>query len=215
MSKHSCAVVAVVSVSCAVTAPVMAGSHLWDIVEVFSSSDGSIQFIELEECCGAANETQLDDKTVTSTATGKVLTFTSNLPPNSTAHAHLLLATQAFADMPGAATPDYIIASNFLSVVAEPAPGIEYWNYDDFIFSAGMLPLNGKDSLHRTEFGYAAGPNSPTNFAEESGSVDACPRDLDGDGSVGINDFLGLLADWGNPYGINDFLALLAAWGPC
>jgi cytochrome c551/c552 len=54
-----------------------------------------------------------------------------------------------------------------------------------------------------------------------------CPADSDGDGSVGINDLLDLLAAWGpNPghpadidgdgtVGINDLLDLLAAWGPC
>ena len=54
-----------------------------------------------------------------------------------------------------------------------------------------------------------------------------CLGDVDGDGSVGIIDFLALLAAWGpNPghpadldgddmVGITDFLALLAAWGPC
>ncbi len=54
-----------------------------------------------------------------------------------------------------------------------------------------------------------------------------CPGDVDGDGTVGINDFKELLVVWGpNPghpadldgdglVGINDFLALLAAWGPC
>jgi hypothetical protein len=58
--------------------------------------------------------------------------------------------------------------------------------------------------------------------------VDAspCPADLTGDGSVGINDFLQLLAAWGNaggPEDINgdgtvnvlDFLEMLGAWGPC
>ncbi len=55
-----------------------------------------------------------------------------------------------------------------------------------------------------------------------------CPWDCDGgestDGTVGITDFLLLLAQWGGPgscdfdgggVGINDFLDLLAAWGPC
>ncbi len=54
-----------------------------------------------------------------------------------------------------------------------------------------------------------------------------CPGDIDGDGTVGINDFLDLLAAWGpNPrhpadidgdgtVGILDFLMLLANWGPC
>ena len=54
-----------------------------------------------------------------------------------------------------------------------------------------------------------------------------CPWDLDGGGTVGITDFLALLAAWGpNPghpadfdgdgfVGITDFLELLANWGPC
>jgi len=58
-------------------------------------------------------------------------------------------------------------------------------------------------------------------------TVGTCPGDIDGDGSVGINDFLVLLGAWGpNPghpadldgddvVGITDFLALLGAWGPC
>ncbi len=57
--------------------------------------------------------------------------------------------------------------------------------------------------------------------------VGLCPWDLGGDGSVGINDFLDLLAQWGTDpggppdfdgdgtVGINDFLELLANWGPC
>ena len=54
-------------------------------------------------------------------------------------------------------------------------------------------------------------------------ALDECPEDLDGDGFVGITDFLQLLAEWGmvgvpadfdgGGVGINDFLQLLAAWG--
>jgi len=55
----------------------------------------------------------------------------------------------------------------------------------------------------------------------------ACDWDLDNSGSVGIDDFLALLAQWGTDpggppdfdgdgiVGINDFLELLANWGPC
>jgi hypothetical protein len=52
-----------------------------------------------------------------------------------------------------------------------------------------------------------------------------CPWDLDGDGLVGITDFLALLGQWGTcgsadfdgdgEVGINDFLELLGNWGPC
>jgi hypothetical protein len=53
------------------------------------------------------------------------------------------------------------------------------------------------------------------------------PADLDGDGTIGVTDFLALLAAWGtNPghsadfdgdgmVGVMDFLQLLAEWGPC
>ena len=54
-----------------------------------------------------------------------------------------------------------------------------------------------------------------------------CPWDLDGNGDVGIEDFLALLAAWGTDpggppdfdgdgdVGITDFLELFANWGPC
>ncbi|MHC5007210.1 MAG: hypothetical protein ACYTGF_07630 [Planctomycetota bacterium] len=54
-----------------------------------------------------------------------------------------------------------------------------------------------------------------------------CPADLDGDGSVGVVDFLWLLAQWGTDpggppdfdgdgiVGMSDFLVLTGAWGPC
>ncbi len=216
MSKQSIALAAVVF-SFAAAAPVMAGAHTWDVVEVFSNGDGTIQFIEIQECCGLPNEIGIGNGWVRSNANGNQYNFPANLPAGSTANAHVLLGTAAFAALPGAPTPDHIIPANFFNTSAEPAPGVEYFVYDDFVFSVGELPTNGKDSLNHPVGGgaYTVGPNSPTNFAGQSGNVDACPWDLDADGTTGINDFLNVLANWGNPYGINDFLALLATWGPC
>jgi hypothetical protein len=57
--------------------------------------------------------------------------------------------------------------------------------------------------------------------------VEDCPGDIDGDGTVGVTDFLEMLAAWGpNPghaadldqddnVGVTDFLLLLGLWGPC
>ena len=77
---------------------------------------------------------------------------------------------------------------------------------------AGYLDADNR-ALWRNTFAYC-----PTPGAD-------CPSDCDdGDGEVGINDFLALLAQWGTPgscdldgggVGINDFLELLASWGPC
>jgi hypothetical protein len=58
------------------------------------------------------------------------------------------------------------------------------------------------------------------------GTLVDCPADVDGDGVVGINDFLEVLAQWGQPGGpadvnsdgvvdILDFLIVLGEWGPC
>jgi hypothetical protein len=58
-------------------------------------------------------------------------------------------------------------------------------------------------------------------------SPPGCPEDINGDGEVGVLDFLELLAAWGpnaghpadlngdGEVGVLDFLDLLAAWGPC
>jgi len=63
---------------------------------------------------------------------------------------------------------------------------------------------------------------APASMQEQES---VCPWDCaDFDGTVGINDFLALLAQWGSPgscdfdgggVGIIDFLDLLAHWGPC
>ena len=94
------------------TPPALAGSHLWRIHEVFSSADGSVQFIEMKECCGANNETGLSGKWVRSLTTGNQFNFPGNLPC-CTANRHLLLATEAFAALPGAPTPavDLVLAN--------------------------------------------------------------------------------------------------------
>jgi hypothetical protein len=52
------------------------------------------------------------------------------------------------------------------------------------------------------------GPDSPCGPS-------VCDSDIDGDGEVGILDFLDLLANWTDPYDIVDYWTLLADWGPC
>ncbi|MBM43475.1 MAG: hypothetical protein CMJ36_00460 [Phycisphaerae bacterium] len=42
-----------------------------------------------------------------------------------------------------------------------------------------------------------------------------CPADLSGDGIVGVDDLLLVIAGWGNPYDVDDLLNVIQAWGPC
>ena len=139
-------------------------SHLWVVNEIFSTADGSVQFIELFECCGSQIETFMAGKDVFSDSHSFV--FPVNLTGN-TANRHLLLGTAAFAALPGAPTPDFIIPANFFSTSSDtinwfiyPAATLEY--------GAGDLPTDGMNSLHRSG---QTGINSPTNYAGLTGAV--------------------------------------------
>ncbi|MEM7263728.1 MAG: hypothetical protein AAF488_17200 [Planctomycetota bacterium] len=147
-------------------APASAGSHLWQVNEAFSNADGTVQFIELRECCGSPGETGLATKWVASAASGMQFNFPGNLS-GSTANQHLLLATAAFAALPGAPTPDYIIPENFIGLEEDV---LTYWMYGAATMTIlpGDLPLDGVNSYFRDG---TTGTNSPTNFAGATGSV--------------------------------------------
>jgi subtilisin family serine protease len=107
------------------------------------------------------------------------------------------------------------------------------WFAKEFLVSA--IPGITNTSTLRVRF--TASDTNPQSIVEAG--IDAvkifypfcdsapCPADLNGDGSVAIEDFLELLSSWGpNPghpadldgdgsVGITDFLTLLATWGPC
>ena len=88
-----------------------------------------------------------------------------------TTNKFLLIATQAFADLPDAPTPDYIIPAESLpSFFSVNGDTIVYDIWDEFTFGAGVLPIDGINSL---TFFFDTGPNSPTNYAGDTGSVDA------------------------------------------
>ena len=156
------------------TGIVSAASHLWRINELFSNADGTVQFIELRECCGGTAEVLIGGLNVTSEATGNVFTIPDDIFGKNTAFKHLLFATQAFADLPGAPTPDYIISENFFSTSAD----VVWWSpersYDSFTFGVGVLPIDGLRSIHVTDYvadTFVLDENSPTNFAGDTGPV--------------------------------------------
>jgi len=144
--------------------PAFSASHQWRFNELFSNADGTVQFIEMKECCGLSEETQLTGKWVLAVHAGHQVNFRSDLV-GDTAHAYLLLATQKFADIPGAPTPDVIIPEGFLPV---PGDTLEYWMYDLARWIYPALPTDGITS--RGPSGTEV--NSPTNFNGDTGSID-------------------------------------------
>ncbi|MDO8630811.1 MAG: putative metal-binding motif-containing protein [Phycisphaerales bacterium] len=159
-----------------------AASHLWRVNEVFSNADGTVQFIELKESLGEMTENGVGGKTVTSNT--KTFTIPSNVA-GSTANKHLLLATSAFAALPGVPTPDHIIVSNFFAVNGDTIKYAPAFNYDTFTFGAGALPTDGVNSIRITNYTthtFTTGPKTPTNYAGQTICID---NDSDGYGSPG------------------------------
>lgn len=208
-----------------------AGAHTWDVVEVFSNADGTIQFIEIREMNNTPGETFLAGRTITSDALGNSFTIPANLPAGSSANKRLLFGTAAYAALPGVPAPDYILpVAPFFRVVGGDT--VRYNPYDALVIPAGALPTDCVQSFN--DNGVIA-TNSPTNFAGQTGTV-VCPPppvECEGDiapqppdGTVNVDDLLVLLGAWGSDdkladlngsgnVDVDDLLDLLGNWGPC
>ena len=154
------------------------GSHTWDFTEVFSSADGTIQFIELRECCGGVAENGLPGHTLSSLS--NAWPIPGGPLPGSTANKHYLIATSAFAALPGAPVPDAIVPSGMVPFFATGGDTLTYVPWDTWVF--GALPTDGVNSLKRDG---TVSANNPTNYAGGTGSVIVPPPFCDGsDGSL-------------------------------
>jgi hypothetical protein len=140
-----------------------AAFHLFQIEQIYSNADGSVQFIVLVDPGQANNgENQWTGQTITSA--GNVYTFASDLPSFLTGGKRALIATQGFANL-NIVTPDYIVPNGFLSVGSGT---VNYADVDQVTYSA--LPIDGVSAIQRNG---AVVPNVATNFAGKSGSVGA------------------------------------------
>lgn len=172
ISNHRVGLACIVGLMAAAFAhtPAWAGSHTWRVNEVFSSADGTVQFIELMECMNSAIETGLSGHQVKSNANTVNL---NSLPPNSSASKHLLFGTANLPSL-GGPTPDYIITGNFYSLLGDL---LQYTPYHACTVASGTVPTNGTSSLNRvagcstSDCPTNIALNSPTNFADQSGSV--------------------------------------------
>ena len=152
--------VAPVLVAILIAIPALADAHKWEVSEIFSNADGSVQFVEW--LTNESAEHFLHNETV-STSSGGFFVFPSPLPDADTADHNFLMATAAFAAIPGAPTPDYIMPDGFLDPAGDT---IDYSGGDSVSF--GALPLDGKSSVTRSG---TVLTNAPRNFADISGSV--------------------------------------------
>ncbi len=150
----------------AMTAPATANFDAWRINEIYSNADGSIQFIELYTIDD--NQDRLLDEAISSSLSSYL--FDVDLPSDLTAGLFFLVGTASYVAAPGAVAPDYTVPDNFFSVSSDT---INFASVDAVGFGIGDLPLDGLLSIDRN---LVTSPNSPTNFAGQSGQVVLAPE---------------------------------------
>jgi uncharacterized protein DUF5648 len=163
------------------TAAFVAGGALaadpsFQISEVFSNADGTVQFVQLREASGLNGQHALAGKTLTVTQGARTRAFVipADLPHAQTANHAVLLATAGYLQVPGAypefkaVVPDYVMPNQFLS--AEGGT-LDFAGVDAFTYPA--LPRDGFSAVYRT--GNAIRDNGVQNFGGATASLPVVP----------------------------------------
>lgn len=159
----------------ALPVPAHATFHLWSVNELYSSADGSVQFIEF--FTSSSLQEALAGHAVT--CSGQLGTSTFNFPsnlPSGTANKTFIVGTANLASIPGGVKPDYVFtnstpflflnpgATNTVMIVGTLTTPAAYTN----------LPTDGVKSLVRTGSGSSfatVATNSPKNYLSQSNSI--------------------------------------------
>ena len=158
-------IVATLGLCLLATRGAFAGAHTWRVNEVFSNADGTVQFIELRESGGGTAEVNVGGHLLT-TESGSSFLISHNVT-SPTSFKSILFGTQAYDDLPNSPTPDFIIPPNFFNVTGD---SVSYDPYSTLTFPS--VPTDGLLSLNAD---LTTGINSPTNYAGQTGSVNAAP----------------------------------------
>lgn len=146
------------------TAP--AAFHAWTIRELYTSLDGSVQFIELFTSSSGQQFTNSQVIQVTEQATGITHTFTFDSDTGVPTNGHALLIGTSNLSMFGGPTPDFFLPPGFLF---SGASSMEFLGTTQGNFNYNSLPTDGTHSLLIPSQMTAI--NSPQNFAGMTGTV--------------------------------------------
>ena len=131
--------------------------------EVYSNSDGTVQFLELTAITGGQEFMEGHMLTVYPSIGGmRSFTFPSDLP-GDTSGRRMLIGTQGFAAL-GVVPPDYVVPNGFF---AQAGGLIDFAGADSW--PHGVLPLDLR-SLNRDG---TVAVNSPRNFFGQTGTLSA------------------------------------------
>jgi hypothetical protein len=158
-----------------VTSVAFAAGPSFQIQQVFSNADGTVQFVLLREAAGQNGQDQLAGRTLTATHAGVTATFTfpANLPAANTANRAVLIATQGYVTTSGtvaefhAVVPDYVIADRFLSAEGGTIDfaGVDHVDYPP-------LPNDGFSAFYRNG---TTRDNAVSNFGGAAAALPPIP----------------------------------------
>ncbi|GAB5499604.1 MAG: hypothetical protein PsegKO_19150 [Pseudohongiellaceae bacterium] len=151
-----------------ISLPALSQAQDWSISEVFTNSDGDVQYVELSS--DSSDQGALSGLTMVSMNDNDTHEFVldSDLA-GETAGASLLLATSGFVSLTGL-TPDYTLPDGFVPL---PGGSLNFAQETDTLeYVAGQMPLNGVQALSGDLLPVIPGP---TNFAGLSASVSVDP----------------------------------------
>jgi len=140
------------------------GAPTFEITQIFSNEDGTVQYIELTETAGLDFQNQFAGLTLTSTHDGvtKTFTFPNDLPYTATAHTRVVVAatpdnyngpfiSSAIVNVKGfsemlSLRPDFVVPPRFF-----PTDGgtIQFTDADLVAYSG--LPTDGVQALYRAK----------------------------------------------------------------
>jgi hypothetical protein len=144
--------------------PAAANFHLWNMNELYSNADGTVQFLEFTAAAGG--QQFLAGHTLTSQSGATTNTFNFTNLPGDTAGKRFLVGTVGFAAL-GVVTPDYVVPNGFFfqgGGTITFGEGADIWIHGATPAPPLSLNLGGGTSV-----------NSPRNFAGQTGSIGGLP----------------------------------------
>ncbi len=148
-----------------------ASFHTWKISEIYSSADGSVQFIELHESLGFDGQEFLAGHFIQCVSGSETNTFIfpTDLPSSTTANKDFVIGTANLSTVPGGVVPDYVL-TNAVPFLFAGSGTIQYAGVDTVAYM--NLPSDGVAALARSGSSMVFAPtNSVTNFSGASNSV--------------------------------------------
>jgi hypothetical protein len=150
--------------------------HVWAVTELYSSADGSVQFIKLTNNSIFTTEYFLGGHVITCTGPPGItntFTFPTNLPAVSTLNKTFLIGTTNLANVPGGLTPDYVFTNKgpflFLNSGVANTVGIVGSVETPAVYT--NLPADGVSSLVGSGSSLVLATNSPMNFSGQTNSI--------------------------------------------